>query len=248
MIWRTRTQLLAVVDDGFVRVDSQGMIVERYAPRIYSDEDDLWRWEYFVMEDRLIERTRIDGPKVAADRIVRDAVLLSDLVLTDNDADRAYIAAILSNDSAAREESRLRENQAAEARLAAIPRAQLTGVLARAQGALEHRVRAYADHEAARLLELLAMVARVPSAALHAAYAHGCLCACFERPEPPPIIDEPRIVVPALAAQLDDLAKRFHQLATWQEDIDARNAAVAYYNTSQALAHAAKLVGRSPTA
>jgi hypothetical protein len=249
VIWRAGTCLLTADGDAFALVDASGAVVRWYGSRSYSDEDDLWTWDHCVDGDRFYRRTSIEhaGQPVRCDR----ELVLDGLVPADEAATRAVVAAALAADAAMRHEARLREDHAAEARVAAIAGARDAhdhgDEFERARHALIARVRAYDDGLAAALLRTLIALAGAPAApAALAAYARGCRHACFDRGIPDDAVAAPSVgdaaPAPLLAEQVAALARTLERAADDQEAVDARHNASAYRRAAERIAQAAQLL------
>jgi hypothetical protein len=158
-----------------------------------------------------------------------------------------FVETALGDAAVVDEEQRLREQRAADARVAAIPGAgdtfRMGDLFARAQQALVRRVHAYDDKVAAELLGVLVELGRAnaPMGAIHA-FARGCLEACFARDIPDPIEDEPA-PLPALAALVAPLVKRLEEYADYKEFMDAMGTASSYWTAARAMREATRLLG-----
>lgn len=248
MIWRIGPQFLVQREDAFALVEPTGNVVRRYAPRMASLEDELYRTHFTVRDGELREHTTVE--RTGAAPRISFVPVLSGLVL-DASADTArFIATALGDDAVVQEEARLQVLRDAEARITAIAGA-LADLgrgphIARAQSVLRRRVYQWADdHASALLVTLIALARDAPDHAL-AAFANGCLHACFER-DVPAFLHGP-IVPHALASRVAAHAVALDRAGEEQEWVDAHGNAVAYHHAADAIAIAAELLGHVPTA
>lgn len=98
MIWRAGLLLLAAQGASFVVIDGAGATVSSFAPRTYSDEDDLWRWTYLVEGDRFIERTTVEtrGEPRHTDEVLLQGLVSADDPATSRSSPRPMIANVRS--------------------------------------------------------------------------------------------------------------------------------------------------------
>jgi hypothetical protein len=241
-IWRTGTQYLVERGGSFCLVDSTGAVVRTYEDAQSSVEDILYITEYHVKGEELHEQTTIEhwGRE---DRF-EDKIRLAELVVDADPETLRYILTVFGDASVRREERRIADEKAADARIAAIDGARDDFVLgadfARAQSMLRQRIYDYDDTLAASLLHTLVALARakVHAPAL-AMYVRGCLFACFAN-APDAVEGEP--VASPLGPQVNERARELEQVADGQELADAMQNAAAYWRAAEAVRAAAKLL------
>ena len=243
-IWRAGKDFLVERGDSYLLVDGTGAITKRFEPSSWVIEDEDGKVTYGVEKDALREYVHIHRPGNLdhwEQRVVEGLAL-------DDDPDVVrFITTAVGDDLVVREEQRLREERAAEARLAAIEGARadyrMGPLFARAQEALEARVYSYGDTTAGALLRMLIDLARANAhpPAVHA-FARGCLHASFAHV---PIADDDAESVPApeLAAKLAPLVALLDSNADGQEWVDANNNALEYRRAARAVREAIRLLG-----
>jgi hypothetical protein len=244
-IWRSGSQFVVEQGDAFLVIDATGAITKRFEPSSWSIEDELGEIHFTVNGKVLWEHKKVQF--WGRDESVDDRAALDDLVPDTSAETLRFIATALGDAAVVREEKRIADQRAADARLAAIPGArddhQLGELFARAQHALADRVHTYAHDLSAALLQVLVELgrARAYAPALHA-FACGCLHAAFaydvpelEEAEPAP--------APALAARIRPLVTLLEQAAESQEWVDANLNAAAYWRAAKAVSEAARLLG-----
>lgn len=245
MLWRSGEQIIAQRDEAFVVIE-HGAVSQRLEPRSSSDEDDLWRWAYLVVDDRLVERTTIQHAW-DEERVHEERTVVGGLRTVDDDETRRIVKAALTIDAASRSELERADERRADARVATIIGAvddlRLGVDAARAQRVLIERIRRWDDRRAAALLRTLIELARAhPDAAVIAAYVRGCLFACYSLESPEPSAAVPITPMPALARAIEAHANEIEVDADGQEQADAPRNAAALWNAAKALRHAAALL------
>lgn len=244
MVWRSGDRLLARRDDAFALIQPGGTAATWFTPRSFSDEDDLWVTTFVVVGDELVERTVIE--RYGVERLHGERVVVMGLRSVD-DAESHRLAATAFHAADAHDQVLARE---ADARVTAIPGSLdelgLGADAARAQRLLCKRIRDWNDPRAATLLRTLLDLARArPAPAVIAAYARGCLCACFEV-EVPELRAAPATQPPpssALAREIEAHAAELECAADGQEAVDAMRNAAALWSAAKALRVAATLLG-----
>lgn len=251
IIWHTGARLLVAQGEStFVLVDASGAVADRFESGSFSDEDDLWRWEHVVVDDRFYKRTTIERYSGTDQR--KEELLLEGLHPADDPETRGFVTAALASDRVARAAAVSRAERAADARVAALgvplDDHELGVDLARAQTALIGRVRTYDDALSAALLRTLVLVVRArPSPAVIAAYARACLFACFDhRADAVPLPSDVDLAVPLegtgpLADALAARARDLEAAADGQERADALHNARAYSQAAHAILVASRL-------
>jgi hypothetical protein len=244
-IWRSGSQFVVEQGDAFLVIDATGAITKRFEPSSWSIEDELGEIHFTVSGKVLWEHTKIQV--YGRDERVEDKAALDDLAVDASAETRRFIATALGDAAVGREERRIADQRAADARVAAISGAredhQLGALFARAQHALADRVHAYADDLSAALLQVLVELgrARAYGPALHA-FACGCLHAAFTYDVPELDEAEPA-PSPVLAARIRPLVTLLEQAAESQEWVDANLNAAAYWRAAKAISEAAHLLG-----
>ncbi len=240
-IWRTGTDFLVEHDRGFWLVDASGAIRCRYEATAWAIDDDAGSSTHVISGTQLRERTiRATGDPI-------DRVVLEDLQPDTDPETQRFITTVLGDADVAREEARLRNARAGEARIAAIAGARrdhgLGEDFARAQHALCEHVRAYDDELYAALLRTLLALARTrASRAAIGEYLRACLLACFAHDVPQPSGGTP-VAAATLADELLARARELDDRADGQEWADANANARQYRAAAAAARMAAGLLG-----
>ena len=239
--WRAGDRVVVQRGEAYLLLDAKGAVLERFAPRTFSDEDDLWITEQLFVGDRLIERSTVEHRGVPH---VRDEKVIAEGLVAIEDP---FVDAAIGADDAAQVKARQERARIAELRVTAIEGALddfgLGKDFARAQAALLHRVRVWDDKRAAGLIRTLVVLARArPSEAVVVAFTRGCLLAAFEYGAPKLIAEQSPTPNPELAARLEAHAKSIDADSVHQSEIDARHNAISLGGAAVALAAAAKML------
>ncbi len=240
MIWRLGDQVVVAVGKALWLVDATGAIA-KYEPSEWSVDEDLSRTTFEVREGQLIERTVIEHWGSDRPDTIREYVVLDGLCEDASLELRRFADVALGDDAVVREEARLREERAADARVAAIEGALDELGVTSAQQALVYRIRHYADDTSAALLRTLIDLARTrPATAALDAYVRACLLATFGAA--PPLVNGTPTPSP-LAGIVAALAERIHRIGDGQSEADAPRNAEAYWAAAEALQTCARMLG-----
>jgi hypothetical protein len=241
-LWSAGTGVLMASEGRFLFVDPNGKVT-RYHPSQSSVEGELYTTDFYVHEDQFCECLTIRSHGESEDkREVHSGLGPA------GDAEYWAVAEALGKDALAVDEAKQREEDAAEARVAAIEGASEGYALGAnfecAQRGLVHRVRRYGDAEAEQLLRtLVALATADASRAVVEAYAIGCRHACFESAASVPPLDGvpghdgPKD--PGLAERIAARASALLQSSEVQESADAMQNARCLRRAADALSKAA---------
>jgi hypothetical protein len=251
VIWRIGTQFLVQRETRtgsvFALVEATGHVARTFEPRTSSLEDELYRTYFSVADNELREHTAVE--RMGGPPRISFQTVFAGLVADTSPEAAHFVATALGDDAVVQEEQRIGVLRDAEARIVAIHGA-LADLgrgehVARAQAALRRRVEQWADPRAGALLATLVALARDSPHHALAAFANGCLHACFER-DVPSLVDGP-IVAHALGARCAAHARELAQAAEGQTWVDAHANAAAFHRAAEAIAIAAELLGHCST-
>ncbi|MBA3458734.1 MAG: hypothetical protein H0T46_02150 [Deltaproteobacteria bacterium] len=246
MLWRSGERIIVVQRGDALLVIDGDAVTRRLEPRTASDEDDLWRWEYLVLDSHLVERITIERGSQDA-RVHEQHTVVAELRAVDDAQTQQIVEAAMATDAVARAEHARSRELEGDARVAAIPHADddlgAGADAERAQRALIERIHRWDDRRAAGLLRTLIELtrARVDPAVI-AAYARGCLFACFAVESPEPVGAVPTVPNRPLAGAIEVHAAELEADAAGQEQADALRNAAALSRAATALRLAAALL------